>query len=326
MNITVLVTGGAGYIGSHAVVELLNRDYKVIVIDSLENGFLKLIDKRVKFYHGDIQDSKIMDKIFIENKVDVVMHFAAYIKVSESVEKPNKYYLNNTYSTICLLESMKKHQVKNIIFSSTAAVYGEAKGNEFIDESCEMKPINPYGNSKKMSEEIIQDNAKSDEIRYAIFRYFNVAGAHPFEKIGQMDNEVTALIPSIMKSVLAGKVFYVFGSDYSTKDGTAIRDYIHVMDLVLAHILAIPFLLKGKSGVFNLGSESGFSVLEIIELMEKVIQQKIKYKVKTRREGDSECVVASNKKARKLLGWQPRYTLEDILKSAWNWRKDDKFF
>ena len=188
----ILVTGGAGYIGSHAAAELLDSGYSVVVIDSLENGFMKLVDKRAKFYHGNVQDSNMMDKIFTENKIDAVMHFAGYIKVPESVVEPNKYYMNNTYTVMCLLESMRKNNIKNIVFSSTAAVYGDVKEPEPVDENHSKDPINPYGMSKLMSERIIMDCAEAYGLNYSIFRYFNVGGAHEKHDIGQMGEGITA--------------------------------------------------------------------------------------------------------------------------------------
>ena len=239
----ILVTGGAGYIGSHAVAELLDSGYSVVVIDSLENGFMQLVDKRAKFYHGNVQDNNTMDKIFNENKIDAVMHFAGYIKVPESVVEPNKYYMNNTYTVMCLLESMKKNNIKNIVFSSTAAVYGDVKEPEPVDENHSKDPINPYGMSKLMSERIIIDCAVACGFNYSIFRYFNVGGAHEKHNIGQMGEGTTALIPLILKAA-KGTIpkLSIYGNDFDTKDGTGVRDYIHVVDLVKAHILSLKTL------------------------------------------------------------------------------------
>lgn len=241
----VLVTGGAGYIGSHAVVELLDLGYNVIVLDNLENGYLDLVDNRAKFIKGDIRKIETIENIFKENKIDVVMHFAGYIKVGESVEKPNMYYLNNTYGVMNIIEMMKKYEVKNIIFSSTAAVYGEVDTDKLIDEKYPTNPINPYGKSKLMAEKIIIDSCKSDGLNYAIFRYFNVGGAHPKYRIGQKGDGITALIPMLLKTAKGEREnINIYGNDYKTKDGTGIRDYIHVVDLVKAHISAIEVLKK----------------------------------------------------------------------------------
>lgn len=320
---SILVTGGAGYIGSHAVFELVTQGYDVVVVDSLENGCLDFVDKRAKFYKGNIQDISLLEKIFTENNICIVMHFAAYIKVPESMTDPNKYYKNNIYSTLCLLDVMVKHNVKNLIFSSTAAVYGEVKGDRKVIEEMECNPMNPYGMSKWVMEKIIQDNAKAYGMHYAIFRYFNVAGANENGKIGQIDSNVTSLIPNILKSIWDDKSkFTIFGNDYNTIDGTGVRDFIHVVDLVKAHILAIPFLLSKNSGIFNLGSQRGYSVLEILKNVEKVTGKKIIYSVLPRREGDPACVLASNERAKSILGWSPKYCLDDIIRTSWKWKQN----
>lgn len=317
----ILVTGGAGYIGSHAVAELLDSGYSVVVIDSLENGFMQLVDKRAKFYHGNVQDVDMMDKIFTENKIDAVMHFAGYIKVPESVVEPNKYYLNNTYTVMCLLESMKKNNIKNIVFSSTAAVYGDVKEPEPVDENHSKDPINPYGMSKLMSERIIMDCAKAHELNYSIFRYFNVGGAHEKHDIGQMGEGITALIPLILKAA-KGTIpkLSIYGNDFNTKDGTGVRDYIHVVDLVRAHILSLKTLEKNISGIYNLGNGNGFTVLEMLNAAKEVTKIDIPAEITSRRLGDPPCVIASSKKAIAELGWKPYYTnVKDIIRTAWEW-------
>lgn len=318
----ILVTGGAGYIGSHAVIELLKLGYNVVVIDTMEIGKIKFENKNLKYYQGNIRNKKLLDEIFQKHQIETVMHFAAYISVSESVKKPEKYYFNNTYSTLSLLQSMKKNKVKNIIFSSTAAVYGLISDENKVTEEHSIKPINPYGKSKYMAEEIIRDMAKSDEINYIIFRYFNVAGADEEQKSGQNNKKITALIPNILNSVYnPRKKLYIYGNDYNTKDGTCIRDYIHVTDLVDAHIKAIKFLEKNKNEVFNLGSEDGFSVLEIVKTLEKISKKKINYEIKERRIGDPEIVIASSLKAKKILNWIPKYDIKKILESALKWQE-----
>ena len=317
----ILVTGGAGYIGSHAVAELLDSGYSVVVIDSLENGFMQLVDKRAKFYHGNVQDADMMDKIFTENKIDAVMHFAGYIKVPESVVEPNKYYLNNTYTVMCLLESMKKNNIKNIVFSSTAAVYRDVKEPEPVDENHSKDPINPYGMSKLMSERIIMDCAKAHELNYSIFRYFNVGGAHEKHDIGQMGEGITALIPLILKAA-KGTIpkLSIYGNDFNTKDGTGVRDYIHVVDLVRAHILSLKTLEKNISGIYNLGNGNGFTVLEMLNAAKEVTKIDIPAEITSRRPGDPPCVIASSKKAIAELGWNPYYTnVKDIIRTAWEW-------
>ncbi|MGL4977878.1 MAG: UDP-glucose 4-epimerase GalE [Cetobacterium sp.] len=319
----ILVTGGAGYIGSHAVVELLDSGYDVIVLDNLENGYIELVDKRAKFYKGDIRDISTFENIFIENKIDAIMNFAGYIKVGESVEEPNKYYLNNTYGVMNIIEVMKKYSVKNIIFSSTAAVYGEVNCEGLVYEDYPTNPINPYGSSKLMAERVIIDAAKAFNLNYSIFRYFNVGGAHEKYKIGQKGDGVTALIPIILQAAKGEREkLSIYGNDYPTSDGTGIRDYIHVVDLVRAHIAALPSLKENVSGIYNLGNGTGFSVLEMLNAAKKVTEIDIKSEVIERRAGDPASVVASSEKAREILGWKPEYTdVSKIIETAWNWYK-----
>lgn len=318
-----LVTGGAGYIGSHAVVELIEAGYNVIVLDNLENGYIELVDKRAKFYQGDIRDIKSFEHIFIENKIDGVIHFAGYIKVGESVLDPNKYYLTNTYGVMNIIKVMKKYNVKNIVFSSTAAVYGEIKSEGLVTEDYPVNPINPYGKSKLMAENIIIDSAKAYNMNYAIFRYFNVGGAHEKYHIGQKGDGVTAIIPIILKVVKGEQEkVSIFGNDYPTKDGTGVRDYIHVTDLVKAHIKALPILDKNESGIYNLGNGNGFSVLEILKASKEVTGVDIPYEIVKRREGDPAVVIASSEKSEKVLGWKPEYKdVKEIIQTAWNWYK-----
>ena len=317
----ILVTGGAGYIGSHAVVELLDSGYNVIVLDNLENGYIELVDKRAKFYQGDIREINSFENVFKENKIDAVMNFAGYIKVGESVFEPNKYYLNNTYGVMNVIEVMKKYSVKNIIFSSTAAVYGEVKCEGLVYEDYPTNPINPYGASKLMAERVIIDAAKAYGMNYSIFRYFNVGGAHEKYHIGQKGDGVTALIPIILQAAKGEREkLSIYGDDYPTKDGTGIRDYIHVVDLVRAHIAALPALAKNISGIYNLGNGNGFSVLEMLNAAKKVTNIDIKLEVVEKREGDPASVVAASKKAREVLGWKPEYTdVEKIIETAWIW-------
>ncbi|MEF9933526.1 MAG: UDP-glucose 4-epimerase GalE [Cetobacterium sp.] len=320
----ILVTGGAGYIGSHATAELLDAGYEVIVLDNLENGYMDLVDSRSKFYKGDVRVPESFEIVFKENDIDAVMHFAGYIKVGESVDEPLKYYENNTYGVMNVLEIMKKYSVKNIVFSSTAAVYGEVKCDGLVLEEYPTNPINPYGASKLMAERIIIDSAKAFGINYSIFRYFNVGGAHEKHYIGQKGEGVTALIP-ILLQVAKGerKQLEIYGNDYNTPDGTGIRDYIHVVDLVRAHIAALPVLKENISGIYNLGNGNGFSVLEMLESARKVTGEEVKAVFTPRRAGDPAAVVASSQKAREILGWQPTYTdVSVIIDTAWNWYKN----
>lgn len=319
----VLVTGGAGYIGSHAVVQLLDKGYEVVVLDNLENGYSELVDKRAKFYLADLRDKNSLRRVFEAEKIDAVMNFAAYIKVGESVEKPNMYYENNTYGVMNLIDIMVEYEVKNIVFSSTAAVYGEVKGDKLVDEEFPTAPINPYGMSKLMSERIIADAAKAYGLNYSIFRYFNVAGAHEDYEIGQKGEGITALVPIILQ-VAKGerKELGIFGDDYNTPDGTGVRDYIHVVDLVDAHILALDTLREGVSGIYNLGNGNGFSVLEMLDAAKRVTEREIPSRVVPARPGDPACVVAASERAEEILGWKPRYTsVEDIIRTAWEWEQ-----
>ncbi|MGL5988120.1 UDP-glucose 4-epimerase GalE [Cetobacterium sp.] len=320
----ILVTGGAGYIGSHAVVELLDSGYEVIVLDNLENGYMDLVDKRAKFYKGDIRDISTFEKVFSDNKIDAVMNFAGYIKVGESMIEPNMYYLNNTYGVMNIIEIMKKYNVKNIIFSSTAAVYGEVDCEGLVYEDYPTNPINPYGASKLMAERVIIDAAKAYNINYSIFRYFNVGGAHEKYQIGQKGDGVTALIPIILQTAKGEREkLSIYGNDYLTEDGTGIRDYIHVVDLVRAHIAALPSLEKNISDIYNLGNGNGFSVLQMLNAAKKVTGVEIKSEVIERRAGDPASVVASSEKARRVLGWEPKYVdVAKIIDTAWNWYKN----
>jgi UDP-glucose 4-epimerase len=317
MKKQILITGGAGYIGSHAVAELLDSNYEVIVIDSLENGKIEFVDNRATFYKGNIADRDLLKKIFKENNIHVVMHFAGYIKVDESIKVPEKYYTNNSFATLVLLEEMKEADIKNIIFSSTAAVYGEIENNDKVNEFTKTNPINPYGKSKLLAENIIIDFAKAYDFNYIIFRYFNVIGAHKKYRLGQDIYKTCSLVSNIFKVLKGNNEFFeLYGNDYSTKDGTCIRDYIHVVDLVKAHILSINLLEKNESEIFNLGNEKGFSVLEILQAIEKIKNIKIPYKVSERRKGDPSSVIACSKKANEMLLWKPEYTnIEDMIKT-----------
>ncbi len=319
----VLVTGGAGYIGSHAVVQLLDRGYEVVVLDNLENGYSELVDRRAKFYLADLRDKNSLRRVFEAEKIDAVMNFAAYIKVGESVEKPTMYYENNTYGVMNLIDIMVEYEVKNIVFSSTAAVYGEVKGDKLVDEEFPTDPINPYGMSKLMAERIIADSAKAYGLNYSIFRYFNVAGAHEDYEIGQKGEGITALVPIILQVAKGEREeLGIFGDNYETPDGTGVRDYIHVVDLVDAHILALDTLKEGVSGIYNLGNGNGFSVLEMLEAAKRVTKREIPSRVVPARAGDPACVVAASERAERILGWKPRYTsVEEIIRTAWEWEQ-----
>lgn len=319
----VLVCGGAGYIGSHMVAELLENGEQVVVLDNLQKGHKDAI-KDVKFYEGDLRDRKILDKVFTENKIDAVIDFAADSLVGESVGNPLKYFENNVGSTLSLLGAMKDYDVKYIVFSSTAATYGEPE-NVPILESDKTFPTNPYGESKLTVEKVLKwcDNAYG--IKYTALRYFNAAGAHKSGTIGEDHRPESHLLPIILQAALGVRdKIMIFGDDYATPDGTCIRDYIHVTDLASAHLLALKRLMKGgESRIYNLGNGKGFSVKEVIEVARKVTGVKIKAEVAPRRAGDPATLVASSEKAKAELGWKPKYdALETIVESAWKWHKN----
>lgn len=323
----VLVTGGAGYIGSHATYLLVERGFDVVVVDNLSTGHKEAVHEKAKFYEGDIGDYKFISNILKEENVDGVIHFAAFSLVGESMENPYKYYENNVGKTNNLLKAMIDFNVKNIVFSSTAATYGEPKTIPIL-ESDYTNPTNVYGETKLSMEKMIKWYNKAYGLNYVCLRYFNVAGAHPSGTIGEAHNPETHLIPIILQ-VASGRrdKINVYGDDYDTKDGTCIRDYIHVMDLVDAHIKAIEYLFNGsESDVFNLGSGEGFTVYEMIEAARKVTGDKIPLVVAERRAGDPAKLIASSKKAREILGWKPKF--EDITKmieDAWNWEKNKRY-
>lgn len=317
----ILITGGAGYIGSHVVKQLLEETkHKVIIIDNLSTGNLKTLETLLKirkfdFCDIDLNDDYVND-IIKKHQIDVVMHFAASIVVPESIENPIKYYFNNTANTTKLIKFAKDNNVKKFIFSSTAATYAETNTKELISEDFEQKPINPYGYSKLMSEQILRESGLS----YVIFRYFNVAGADIKNRIGQSFPNATHLIKAACECITGKRdKMFVFGSDFNTNDGTGVRDYIHVEDLAAAHILAIDY---EKSNIFNVGYGNGFSVLEVIKTIEEISNKKINYEIKERRIGDAEQVVSNNSKIKKELKWIPKYNdLNIICKTALEWEK-----
>ncbi|TAA72355.1 UDP-glucose 4-epimerase GalE [Planococcus salinarum] len=317
---SILVCGGAGYIGSHTVKELIGK-YEVVVLDNLTTGFPALLDERAIFIEGDLGDPVVLDRVFTEHNIDAVFHFAANSLVGESVQKPLKYYSNNVGATVVLLQKMIEHGVGKFIFSSTAATYGIPE-TDIITEETPTNPINPYGRSKLMVEQILSDMAQVYDFQYTVLRYFNAAGAHPSGQIGESHDPETHLIPLIMEQLLGHREkISVFGTDYKTADGTCIRDYIHVKDLADAHILAYEGMNNGKvsNEVFNLGNGEGYSVKEIIDVCEKVAGKKAVVEYTDRRHGDPAVLVASAGKIREVLGWTPGYDLEEIIKSAWKW-------
>ncbi|WZL74112.1 UDP-glucose 4-epimerase GalE [Clostridiaceae bacterium 35-E11] len=320
----VLVTGGAGYIGSHTVWRLLEKNEEVVVVDHLGKGHPKSL-KGGKLYVGNLQDQSFLKKIFKENDIEAVIHFAAYSLVGESVQIPLKYYENNVGATIQLLAVMKEFGVKNIVFSSTAAVYGEPK-NIPILETDPTNPTNPYGACKLAVEEMLKWAQESNDIQYVSLRYFNAAGAHESGVIGEDHDPESHLIPIVLKTALGQREkIAIFGEDYPTKDGTCVRDYIHVMDLAQAHVLALEQLrTTGKSGIYNLGNGKGFSVKEVIDMAKQVTGIPIEVEIAPRRKGDPAILVASAEKAKKELGWKPKYDqLQKIIEDAWRWHKNN---
>lgn len=318
----VLVCGGAGYIGSHTVAALLNRNEEVVVVDNLITGHKEAV-LGGKLYIGDLRDEAFMDKVFIENEIEAVIDFAAFSLVGESVVEPFKYYENNVYGTLCLLKAMNKHNVKKTVFSSTAATYGEPERIP-IEEDDVTNPTNPYGETKLAVEKMLKWADTAYGIKYVALRYFNVAGAIDSGEIGEDHFPETHLIPVILQVALGKREkIMIYGDDYPTNDGTCIRDYIHVMDLAEAHILALDKLRKdNKSDVYNLGNGEGFSVKEVIDTAREVTGHPIPAEIIGRRAGDPAVLVASSKKIIKELGWNPKHaSLEEIIESAWNWHK-----
>ncbi|MFD0673990.1 UDP-glucose 4-epimerase GalE [Cohnella sp. GCM10027633] len=316
----VLVTGGAGYIGSHAVAALLEKGEQVVVVDNLQQGHEKAV-LGGKLYVGDLRDAAFMAKVFAENDIDGVIHFAANSLVGESMQDPAKYYHNNVYGTLCLLEAMNKAGVKRIVFSSTAATYGEPERVP-IGEFDRTQPTNTYGETKLAMEKMIRWFDVAHGIKFVSLRYFNAAGAHEGGQIGEDHKPETHLVPLVLQVALGQREFIsVFGDDYATEDGTCIRDYIHVSDLADAHLLALDRLRQGgESGIFNLGSGNGYSVKQVIEVSRSVTGQAIQARFEPRRAGDPAVLIASSQRAREELGWKPkREKLEDIIASAWQW-------
>lgn len=316
----ILVCGGAGYIGSHMVAALLEKGEEVVILDNFQKGHRDAV-LGGKLYEGDLRDRAVLDKVFSENNIDAVIDFAADSLVGESVTEPLKYFENNVGGTLSLLRAMKDYGVKNIVFSSTAATYGEPESIPIVEED-KTFPTNPYGESKLAVEKVLKwcDNAYG--IKYTALRYFNAAGAHESGKIGEDHSPESHLIPLILQTALGQREkIMVFGDDYNTQDGTCIRDYIHVMDLASAHLLAVGRLRKGgESRIYNLGNGTGFSVNEVIEVARKVTGREIKAEVASRRAGDPAVLIASSKKAAEELGWKPKFnSLETIIETAWKW-------
>jgi UDP-glucose 4-epimerase len=331
----VLVTGGTGYIGSHTVVELQNEGFEVTILDDLSNSKIEVLDqvksitgKSIDFCKIDLCEKKELENLFAERNFDAVIHFAASKSVGESVQKPLLYYQNNLVSLLNLIEVMGKHQVNNMVFSSSCTVYGQPDILPVTEQTPTKPAESPYGNTKKICEDILHDQANADNVFNAIaLRYFNPVGAHHSASIGERPSGVpNNLIPYLLETVAGVRpLLSVFGNDYNTPDGTAIRDYIHVVDLAKAHVIALQRLIKKKQRknyeVFNLGSGNGYSVLEVIDAFEKVNHEKVNCELTERRPGDIEKIYADTTYANKELGWHAELGIEDMMRTAWEWQK-----
>ncbi|MCL6435430.1 MAG: UDP-glucose 4-epimerase GalE [Leptolyngbyaceae cyanobacterium HOT.MB2.61] len=322
---TILVTGGAGYIGSHAVLALKQAGYEVVVLDNLVYGHRELVEDvlKVELVMGDTCDRPLLDQLFATRNIAAVMHFAAYAYVGESVTEPAKYYHNNFVGSLTLLEAMLAASVKTFVFSSTCATYGVPNAVP-IPENHPQNPINPYGATKLMIERVLQDFDRAYDFKSVCFRYFNAAGADPEGRLGEDHNPETHIIPLVLQTALGKRESVsIFGTDYPTPDGTCIRDYIHVADLAQAHVLGLDYLLKGgETTVFNLGNGNGFSVKEVIEAAQQITGRTIKTVECDRRPGDPPALVGSSDRARTVLGWNPQYAdLHTIISHAWNWHQ-----
>ena len=320
----ILVLGGAGYIGSHTVYELIEAGKQVVIADNLETGHIEAVHPKAKFYQGDIRDRAFVDSVFDNEQIDGVIHFAANSLVGESMTNPLKYYDNNLCGTKVLLESMVAHGIDKIVFSSTAATYGEPERVPIL-ETDRTEPTNCYGETKLSMEKMFKWTGLAHGLRFVSLRYFNACGAHVSGKIGEAHNPESHLIPLILQVPNGKRDFIsIFGDDYDTKDGTCIRDYIHVTDLAQAHILAMDYLMNGgESNIFNLGNGVGFTVKEVIDTAREVTGHPIPAKTTPRRAGDPAQLIASSEKARKILGWHPEHAdLREIIETAWNWHKN----
>lgn len=323
----ILVTGGAGYIGSHCVLALLEQEHEVLIYDNLSTGHIETVKElskygKVSFTQGDLLNYACLKNTIAEHNIDAVVHFAALSQVGESMQDPQKYYFNNVCGTINLLQAMLECNVKKIVFSSTAATYGEPKYVP-IDENHPQEPINPYGQTKLMIEKIMDDYDKAYGLKSVRLRYFNVAGADSKNRIGEWHDPETHLIPNILKSTFGeGKTFTMFGNDYDTKDGTCVRDYINVEDLAQAHLLALEYLNNGgQTNFFNLGTKDGNSVKEVFDTCEEVLNKKISVEIKGRRAGDPASLIADNSKAKEVLKWNPTKDLKTSIQTAYNWEQ-----
>lgn len=333
---TVLVCGGAGYIGSHVVRSLKSNGYEIVVLDDLSTGHIEAIPPTVEFRRGSIGNRKVLEEVFASRKIEVVIHLCANAYVGESVENPLKYYRNNISNALMLLEVMIAHNVRRMIFSSSCTVYG-IPDELPVTEECRIHPASPYGHTKAMFEQILADCSHAYELSYCALRYFNAAGAHDTGAIGEDHDPETHLIPSVLKIAIVAEYpelfpsgnrqLEVFGNDYMTHDGTCMRDYIHVMDIAGAHLDALKYLYSGGNSVsLNLANKSGFTNLEIIKKCEEITGHHIPYSVVERRQGDADKLIGNSDKARRVIGWEPKSSdISNIISTAWNWhRKNPK--
>lgn len=321
---SILVLGGAGYIGSHTVYELIDAGRDVVIVDNLQTGFKEAVHPKARFYQVDIRDRKALDEVLEKESIDGVIHFAASSQVGESMTDPLKYYDNNLHGTMVLLQSMVAHNVNKIVFSSTAATYGEPERVPILesDRTC---PTNCYGETKLSMEKMMSWVSKAHGLRFIALRYFNACGAHKSGTIGEAHNPETHLVPLILQVPNGQRAkISIFGDDYDTKDGTCIRDYIHVTDLAQAHILALDYLMNGgENNVFNLGNGVGFTVKEVIDCARRVTGHPIPAEISPRRAGDPAQLIASSEKAKDVLGWKPQFAdLDTIISTAWAWHKN----
>lgn len=322
---TVLVTGGAGYIGSHTNRLFIEKGIDTVIIDDLSDGHKEAIVGGT-FFEGNFGDKSLLDKIMTEYKIDAVVHFAAFASVPDSVTRPARYYHNNVTNMQTLLDACVEHEVKYFVFSSSASTFGNPVTVP-MDENHIQDPINPYGYTKLIGEHLLKDYERAYGLRYCAFRYFCAAGDSRDSVIGEAHNPETHLIPVMVKAAMSGKPFKVFGNDYDTRDGSGVRDFIHVLDLANAHYLGLKYIMENdKSEDFNLGSNTGYSVLEMIQALSEVTGKEVPYEIAPRREGDPPELIASNKKAKELLKWEPEYSdIHDILRDAWNWEQNRKY-
>ena len=317
---SVLVLGGAGYIGSNAVDALIEKKYEVVVIDNLSTGYKISIDKKAKFYEGDIRDRELLKHIFQVEKIDSVIHFAALSLGRESIDNPLKYFNNNIFGTQVVLEVMEEFDIKHIVFSSSATVYGNSK-TDYVNEDIETSPLNPYGYSKVVMENMMNWVSKAKGMTFVALRYFNVAGA---KKNGTLGEVRPRLIPTVLQVAQGRKEkMTLFGDNYKTKDGTCVRDYIHVRDLIDAHILSLEYLQNGgESNIFNIGAGKGYSNLEVVEAAREITGQPIPLEIIASATGDADALIASCKKIKDTLGWEPQFSdIKEIIEDAWNWQK-----